>query len=402
MSSHPTLSILRGDSIEVLPTIPLKSISTCVTSPPYWGLRDYKVPPTQWPAITYAPMPGLPHVEVPAMECCLGLESTPEAFVAHLVHVFRLVREALKDNGTIFLNLGDSYAAQRGGTTPPAETLAGGVNGHGDDDSKRGRHEGKNASRDARAIGLKHKDLIGIPFRVAFALQADGWYLRSIIPWIKRNSMPESVQDRPATAVEYFFLLSKSERYYYNAEVIKLPGSMALTQQVEQGYNGKATKDYTSASVQDPSAVKSRIIAGKRSDKQRGHSRRHAGFNDRWDQMEKEEQCSGWRSTRNSDWFFESIGGLLLNEDADPLALVVNPQGFAGAHFATFPPNLIKPCILAGCPIGGTVLDPFGGSGTTAMVAQEYGRSAVTIELNPEYIGLIEQRCHGEFGFAFE
>ena len=176
-------------------------VQTCVTSPPYFGLRDYG-------------MPGQ-----------IGLEATPDEYVAHMVDVFRLVRDVLTDDGTLWLNLGDSYAAQRGGTHQPAETLAGGKGGKTADGSRvnRDRHDGYNPTRNASAIGLKHKDLIGIPWRVAFALQADGWYLRQDIIWHKPNPMPESVRDRCTKAHEYIFLLAKSERYYYDIEPIREP-----------------------------------------------------------------------------------------------------------------------------------------------------------------------------------
>jgi DNA modification methylase len=311
----------------------------CVTSPPYFGLRDYGHPGQ------------------------LGLEATPAEFVANMVEVFRLVRDVLADDGVLWLNLGDRYAAQRGGSHQPAETLAGGKGGKTEDGLtvNRDRHAGYNPTRNASAIGLKHKDLIGIPWRVAFALQADGWYLRQDIIWHKPNPMPESVTDRCTKAHEYIFMLSKAERYYYDNDAIKEPAIYAgLTGQDESGY-----KD-------------AQQFAGKhaKTDKQRGHSRRHAGFNDRWDAMDKAQQCSGVRNKR-SVW-------------------TVATTPYSGAHFATFPPALIEPCIMAGSKPGDIVLDPFFGSGTTGQVSQALGRQWIGCELNPAYESLqLERTAQG-------
>lgn len=299
-----------------------QSVHTVVTSPPYFGLRDYQV------------------------DGQLGLEPTPDEFVAALVEVFRSVRRVLRDDGTVWLNLGDSYAAQRGGTHQPAETLAGGVGGKTKNGARvnRDRHDGYNPTRNASAIGLKHKDLIGIPWRVAFALQADGWYLRQDIIWHKPNPMPESVKDRCTKAHEYIFMLSKSPKYYYDHEAMKEP--CVSTEPFKFTDGGK--------------------------DKQRGHSRRHAGFNGRYAEKIASEGAPEKRN-RRSVW-------------------TVTTKPFKGAHFATFPPDLIEPCVLAGCPVGGTVFDPFGGAGTTALVALKHGRNAILSELNPEYVALAHER----------
>ena len=349
-----SLAILIGDWIEQLKSLPDQSVHCCVTSPPYWGLRNYGVAGQ------------------------LGLEESYKDYVAKLVEGFGEVRRVLRKDGTLWLNLGDSYARN------------GGTQGGGNRELLHMDGVQTRMCIIPKGSGLKPKDLVGIPWRVAFALQDAGWYLRQWMPWVKRNSMPESIKDRPVVACETFFLLTKSQHYYYDFEAVKLPGSMALVEQVRDGYNGKATKDFAGGGAQDASAVKRRII----SNKQRGHSRRHDGFNARWDLMEKKEQCGEWRSTRNSDWFFESIGGMLLDDEGDPLAMVVNPCGFPGAHFATFPPALVQPCILAGCPVGGTVLDPFLGSGTTAKVALELGRGCIGIEINSEYAAMANERCN--------
>lgn len=318
--------IYTGDCRDVLATLPAASVQTCVTSPPYFGLRDYGV------------------------DGQIGLESTVDEYVSNLVDVFREVRRVLKDDGTLWLNLGDSYAAARGGTHQPAETLAGGKNGRTDDGGRvnRSRHDGYNPTRNAAAIGLKHKDLIGIPWRVALALQADGWYLRQDIIWSKPNPMPESVKDRCTKSHEYIFMLSKSPRYYYDAAAIAEP---TVTTTV------------------------SKFTDGGR-DKQRGHGRRHAGFNGRYADKVAE---NGPPQTRNrrSVW-------------------TIATKPFKGAHFATFPPDLIEPCILAGSREGDTVLDPFGGSGTTGLVSDRLGRAYILIELNPEYAAMGEDRIRSD------
>jgi DNA modification methylase len=308
-----TQRIIQGDCIEGMRTLPDDSVHCCVTSPPYWGLRDYQC------------------------DGQIGLESTPEAYVARMVEVFREVRRVLRDDGTLWLNLGDSYAAARGGTSMPAETLAGGVSGRGDIVAKRGRESGYTPHRDPAAHGLKHKDLVGIPWRVAFALQADGWWLRQDIIWHKPNPMPESVRDRCTKAHEYVFLLTKSERYYYDAEAVSEAS-------VQPERAGKLERSFSTG--------KPEVVL--RQDVGRSVMRTET-------------------RNRRSVW-------------------TVTTKPYSGAHFAVMPPDLVEPCILAGCPEGGTVLDPFAGSGTTLAVAAELGRSGIGCELNPEYIQLAEQR----------
>lgn len=305
--------ILIGDCREQMRTLDAGSIQCCVTSPPYFGLRDYGV------------------------DGQLGLEPTPEEYIAGMVEVFREVKRVLRDDGTLWLNLGDSYAAQRGGTHMPAQTVAGGKNGHGDDAAFRGMggETRGSAHRNASAIGLKHKDLIGIPWRVAFALQADGWYLRQDIIWHKPNPMPESVRDRCTKSHEYIFLLSKSPRYYYDAKAIAEP--TIFPKRVREKGNGESAVDT----------------------KTRGFGS-HCG-------------SDGVTRNKRSVW-------------------TVATQPFKEAHFATFPPALIEPCILAGCPPGGTVLDPFFGAGTTGVVCERLGRKWTGCELNPEYAEISTNR----------
>lgn len=318
-----TVQILISDCREHLRNLPERSVHCCVTSPPYFGLRDYGV------------------------DGQIGLEPTPDAFVAEMVAVFREVRRVLRNDGTLWLNLGDSYAANR--TYQVHNTR--GAAGH------------THSAGSSVPPGLKSKDLIGIPWRVAFALQTDGWYLRQDIIWSKPNPMPESVRDRCTKAHEYVFILTKSARYHYDSDAISEPA-----QRSEWAYK-TATKP----------GNKDRKDGGctqRKTDKQRGHSRRHAGFNDRWNAMERAEQCSGKRNKR-SVW-------------------TVATSPFSEAHFATFPPALIEPCIKAGCPIGGTVLDPFGGAGTTGLVADRLQRNAILIELNPEYAAMARRRIDGD------
>jgi DNA modification methylase len=346
-----SVEIINGDVRFVLSILPSNSFDCIVTSPPYWGLRDYGV------------------------DGQIGLEPTMTGYLETMVGVCRELRRVLKPEGTFWLNIGDSYAGSgRGGATPPAETLAGGVNGHGDADSKRGRKDGYNPSRDPKGHGLKHKDLCMIPNRLAILLQEDGWYVRSEIIWHKPNPMPESVVDRPSCSHEKLWLLTKAARYFYDAAAIRNPPSEAFLRGVADGYNGEDTKEFGASGAQLASSTKSRVIAGARAkiDKQRGHGRRHAGFNDRWDNLTKAEQQALGSNARNV-W-------------------TITTKAFKGAHFATFPPDLVERCIKAGCVVGGSVLDPFGGSGTTGMVADRLGRSATLIELNESYVEIAKQR----------
>lgn len=344
-----SVRVLNGDCREVLKTLPDESVHCCVTSPPYFGLRDY------------------------GYSGQIGLEASPDAFVAAMVEVFREVRRALRSDGTLWLNLGDSYVGSANNGGKDSKTMNGPQAATGSSlPTKRGE-------------GIKAKDLIGIPWRVALALQADGWWLRQDIIWAKPNPMPESVTDRCTKAHEYIFMLSKSARYYYDQEAIKVPATLSTVERLSQPtLDEQAGSDRVPGKTNGPMKAVGKLTGGSyappgqsphgnaRTDKQRGHGRRHAGFNDRWDAMEKAEQCSGMVNKR-SVW-------------------TVATQPFKEAHFATFPPALIEPCILAGCPAGGTVLDPFGGAGTTGLVADRHGRDAILIEMNPEYAEMARNR----------
>ena len=313
------LTVYLGDCREVMATMEPESVHCVVTSPPYWGLRDY------------------------GNAGQLGLEPTPEAYVANMVAVFREVRRVLRADGTVWLNLGDSYAAERGGTHQPAETLAGGRHGKTADGERvnRGRADSYSPTRNARGIGLKHKDLVGIPWRVAFALQADGWYLRSDIIWAKPNPMPESVTDRPTKSHEYLFLLSKSARYYFDADAVREEGVNPANRMPGRGMTKTTHYHPSNGGNEGLLALRNRL---------------------------NDEGSAAMSRNIRSVW-------------------TIATQPYLGAHFATFPRKLVEPCIKAGCPTLGTVLDPFAGSGTTGMVAQSLSRRAVLIDLNADYLG---------------
>lgn len=318
-----SIEFLAGDCLTVLRTLPEGSVDMCVTSPPYYGLRDYGVVGQ------------------------VGLEATPEAYVAKMVEVFREVKRVVKDDGTLWLNIGDSYARN------PAK----GQHKPGDSGKQAYVYDqgGGRASSTAIGNGLKAKDLIGIPWMLAFALRADGWYLRQDIIWHKPNVMPESVRDRCTKAHEYLFMLSKSERYRFDADAIREPHASP--------YSRDAISKAGKAGGNRPS--------GNNFSKQ---TRQEDGVSTPKTRADRAALLNPNGRNRRSVWS-------------------INTKPYRGAHFATFPPALIEPCILAGCPVGGTVLDPFGGSGTTGQVAQQHGRNAILIELNPAYVELARKRC---------
>lgn len=297
-----------ADAINFLKALPTGSVQTLVTSPPYFGLRSYIDP------------------EHPDKPKEIGLEETPAEYVARLVELFREAKRVLRDDGTVWINLGDSYSSGDR-TDQVTQTLRAG-------------HIGTNVRPPAN--GLPGKNLIGIPWRVAFALQDDGWILRSDIIWAKPNPMPESVTDRPTKAHEYVFLLSKQPRYYYDADAIAEP----LSREYKPGGNhgGLARR-----------ASWKHVVIGNQS------------------QGENVDLSSRDSRNKRSVWTVQS-----------------EPNGIA--HFATFPTKLITPMILAGAPIGGVVLDPFAGSGTTLLVARKLGRVGIGCDLNPEYVKLANGR----------
>jgi len=299
-----TWQILHGDVRDGLRTLPDASVQMCVTSPPYWRLRDYGVAGQ------------------------LGLEATPDAYVSALVDVFREVRRVLKDDATLWLNLGDSYAN---------DTKWGGSSGG---KHVKALHGATGIGRQKVATGLKPKDLIGIPWLVAFALRADGWYLRADIIWAKPNPMPESVTDRPTKAHEYLFLLTKSPRYYYDWK--------AITEPVSGTAHGRGSGVNPKAALNAPGAK------------------------------------------QNASFSAATAG--LVDERNKRSVWTVATQPYPEAHFATFPEALIAPCIFAGSRAGDTVLDPFVGSGTTGAVSVRAGRHFVGCELSAEYVALARRR----------
>lgn len=341
--------ILQGNNMEIMPQLEAESFHTCVTSPPYWGLRDYGLPGTYWPAVTYTPMPGLPEITVPEWTGCLGLEPTPEMFVAHMVLVFREVWRLLRPDGTAWVNFGDSYA--KAGTSGLGDTSVGERN-----------LGGMKAIKKKIPSSLKPKDLIGIPWRVAFALQADGWYLRMDNIWSKTNCMPESARDRPTKAHEYIFLLSKSERYYYDGDAIKEPMAASSVVRLSQDIESQAGSERANGGAKTNGRMKA--VGGSKG-------------------------AFGPPQSRNRDTANVSNESITRNKRS---VWTVSTSQMSEAHFATFPEKLILPCILAGAPVGGRVLDPFGGSGTTLKVSQENNRECTIIEMNPDYAEIAQRR----------
>lgn len=311
-SSHGR--ILCGDARGLLSELPTGSVQCCVTSPPYWGLRDYGIAGQ------------------------IGLEASPSAYVSALMPIFEEVHRVLRDDGTLWLNLGDSYVGYHGNKNASGPAAS----------DKPGYRENMREST-VGVDGLKNKDMAGIPWRVALALQASGWILRSDIIWHKPNPMPESVKDRPTRAHEYLFLLSKSPRYYYDAAAVREPAASIN----KCGYTGEGGFQALEQPIQNGNQIQ--VDRGRRK-----FLRRKMAY-------------PIFTRNRRSVW-------------------TVSTYPFSDAHFATFPPDLIRPCILAGCPVGGIVLDPFFGSGTVGQVCVEEGRQYLGIELNPEYVDMAERR----------
>ncbi len=355
-----TTCIITGDCREALKTLEAESVHCCVTSPPYFGLRDYGV------------------------DGQIGLEESPDAFVAQMVGVFREVHRVLRNDGTLWLNLGDSYASQGGAKSTPHLGKHFVDRARGQEVISRSkrlpRGEGRwGGGNNSSGAGLKPKDLMGMPWRVAFALQADGWYLRQDIIWSKPNPMPESTRDRCTKAHEYLFLLSKSERYYYDAAAIAEPCSWdASNTKMPDGWD-TGEGGHGSFHRQGREKGKRAHLPGNKSHKGltayeegAGEHRTKAGLVDYSERVRDNPDLMSTRNKR-SVW-------------------TVSTQAFKEAHFATFPPALIEPCVLAGSPAGGMVLDPFGGAGTTGLVADRLQRDAVLIELNPQYASMARKR----------
>ncbi len=330
----------QGNVLDALRALPDECVHCCVTSPPYWGLRDYGVAGQ------------------------IGLEKTPEEYTARLVAVFEEVRRILRKDGTLWLNLGDcysSYFSKRSSWDPSG--------------TKQQSNNGSLAAPSREVRGLKPKNLVGIPWRVAFALQAQGWYLRQDIVWNKPNPMPESVEDRPTRAHEYLFLFSKSEKYFYDYKAVLEPvAALAENKRRQSAVSLSFAREVSEPDRPGQTRSQHRVSRS-------GNKQRKTGA---------ERGCpAGTGSNVRSSIPWE---GSLRNRRS---VWTIATEPFPGAHFATFPTALVEPCILAGSPMGGTVLDPFFGSGTTGLVARQLRRQWVGVELNPEYCDLALRRVQG-------
>lgn len=378
-----TVSILIGDVRERLAELPDDAFDCVVTSPPYWGLRDYGV------------------------DGQIGLERSLGEHLAVMVDVFREVRRVLKPSGTLWLNYGDCYATSPNGRSA-ADTKAAGNDDRtfrdkpsstvgpiyipdprdADRRGNRSTLDGGQTLHTPWRIGagghLKPKDLCMVPNRLAIAMQEDGWWVRSEIIWAKPNPMPESITDRPATSHEKIFMLTKAARYFYAADEVRQGLADASVARLAQDVEAQRGSNRANGGTKTNGPMKA-VGGSRRTDKQRGHGRTYEGFNARWDAMSREEQSANGRNLRNY-------------EPAPVQSWPIATRPFTEAHFATFPPELAERCLLAGCPKGGSVLDPFGGAGTTALVADRMGLDCTIIELNPEYAEIARNRITAEQG----
>lgn len=394
-----SVRILIGDCRDRLRELPDESVQCVVCSPPYFGLRDYKTgawvggdpncehrpanlrkarragrsmlagsEATNATQLRYAARAACGRCGATRIDQQIGHEESPQAFVAALVEVFREVRRVLRSDGTVWLNLGDSYCSRPNGSIGKESSLEGAFTGHTE---FRRVHA---LRKPGVPVGLKHKDLMGIPWRVALALQDDGWWLRRDIIWHKTNGMPESVDDRCTTAHEYLFHLAKSERYYYDADAIAEATQPDTSARADRGRspdhkNADGGPGCQTIAVASPSAGRTRRNSFARSTKgsagDHGQKAQHRPARD--------DVAYEGRRNKRSVWSLPTAA-------------------FADAHFATYPPALVEPCILAGCPRGGVVLDPFGGAGTTGLVAARLGRDCILIELNPENAAMADRR----------
>lgn len=338
----PINKILCGDALKLLKKLPENSVHCIVTSPPYWCLRDYGIAGQ------------------------LGMEDTPSKYAAALVRVFKEAKRVLRNDGTLWLNIGDSYAA-----APKSRTA--------EQAARRSTLTGSKGTQISCSIqpnkvvgSLKAKDLVGIPWMVAFALRKAGWYLRCDIIWSKPNPMPESVTDRPTKAHEYIFLLTKSDKYYYDADAIK---TIAKNPEDDARRIGKQSW----GNKNTPDQLRNGIRPRKSGNLERKPGSERGCPSDSTSNVCGSVPWEGMKANKRSVW-------------------TVPTKPFAEAHFATFPPELITDCIKAGCPEGGIVLDPFMGAGTTALVSAKLNRNYIGIELNPSYIEISEKRLQSELG----
>lgn len=333
-----SVRIMVGDCMEVLRTLPDESVHCIVSSPPYWRQRDY------------------------GMAGQLGLEHTPEEYIDKLVAIFSECRRILRSDGTAWVNLGDKWAS--GGN--------GGGGSFMEERSEAWAHVKANKGWRSPPAGYKDKDLVGIPWMFAFAARAEGWYLRQCNIWSKPNGMPESVRDRSTVSHEYVFHLSKNNDYWYDTDAARTQSQPSTETRLAQNVEARAGSDRANGGAKTNGPMK----AVRRSDKQRGHTRKHEGFNDRWDAMEREQQMANGSNLRSVWW--------------------IAPAQYREGHYAVMPDALAEICIVAGCPAGGTVLDPFGGAGTTGLVADRHGRDAILIELNPDYAEMARNRIKAD------
>lgn len=354
-----SFQIIVGDALTQLRTLPADSVQTCVTSPPYWGLRDYGV------------------------EGQVGLEPTPTEFLDRMVEIFREVRRVLRPDGTAWVNLGDTYASSGWG---------GGIGENSTVNSKDSMRAARAArlKLKGRTAGAKPKDKVGIPWRTAFALQNDGWWLRSDIVWHKANPMPECVRDRPTVSHEFIFLLTKSERYFYNTEEARertVAGAahsrISHAKQAERAFTRRraAGVEQRQQGYTAEEAV-SRLAEGK------GRASGRMG------------RGPGWRQKQNAS-FNEAVTDVVeFRNWRDVWTIPSQPSSLE--HFAAFPEEIPKRCIIAGSRPGDLVLDPFAGTGTTGLCAFRIGRRFVGIELNPTYAQMANQRIRGATGSLFQ
>jgi site-specific DNA-methyltransferase (cytosine-N4-specific) len=410
---------LCGDSLQMLRTQPDKLVQTMISSPPYFHVRDYQT--GRWeggdPACDHrnntSPRSARPwgrfhgvddqFHETPYLETCgkcgairidrqIGLERTPGQYVDRLVEVFREARRVLKDDGVLWLNLGDGYVGsncKHTGRNDANRRNRWGV--FGDGEYIEAHTEGERTKTQADYSGLRPGNLLGLPWRVALAMQADGWLLRQCCPWIKRNAMPESVKSRPASACEFLFMFTKTTKCYYDFQAVQKAAVTSPRGNAQYAFGtvgGKVAQTpgrWHQDSGQPWRPQKNLLPHGQPPNS--FHLSRAAGI---------PEQTYLSRLRRNSDWFVESWQGLLSDEDGNPLAFVVNTTPLKELHFAPFPIRLIEPCILSSSRPGDTVLDPFGGSGTVGVAAVRHGRKAVLIDLNPKFIEIAQRRVSEE------
>lgn len=355
-----TTTIHHGDALTVLRSLPDESVQCVVTSPPYFGLRDYGV----------AGQLGLE-----ARPDCLGWATGApcgECYLCRMLAVMREVRRVLRRDGTLFLNMGDSYVASVCGIKSGGVSGASGLHGVSSTKYRKTLASGHGQAVDKTRCGLKPKNLIGMPWRLALAMQADGWWLRSDVIWHKPNPMPSSVKDRPTVAHEYLFLLTKSGRYHYDHEAVQEPSAGPA----DAPRNRWDTKTNEIPGQKPQKRTTRHKVPGGWDTGPGGHGAFHR--EGRGDPEYRETPDVSTRSLR-SVWSIPTYP-------------------YPDAHFATFPPGLVRPCILAGCPVGGVVLDPFCGSGTTGLVARQLGREFIGVELNPDYIRMAVRRIERETG----